>query len=138
MLSAETQRLTSSRLSGLAPTATPRHSLLSALRAGEWPARLHSFSLAHFDDVDDNNNYYYNSPHLSCCLSRAASVKKLVVKVKPTKDLFADLSRELYDWQWPAVYRKTCDASNSNIPHNTARGKSSLVLQYVYVCGAAF
>ena len=44
-------------------------------------------------------------------------MKKLVVKEKASSDVFTDLSRDMFDWQWPAVYKcsnlkaKTVDVS---------------------------
>lgn len=52
--------------------------------------------------------------------SRAASVKKIVVKERASKEAFTDLSREMFDWQWPAVYRKVIDpAPPANVIDDT-------------------
>ena len=43
-------------------------------------------------------------------------MKKVVVKEKASKDVFTDLSREMFDWQWPAVYKKTSVTKQQNNP----------------------
>lgn len=47
--------------------------------------------------------------------SRASTVKKLVGKVKPSPDLFTDLSRQMYDWKWPAVYKKSVSSLHDKV-----------------------
>lgn len=47
---------------------------------------------------------------------RAASVKKFVEKEKASKSVFTDLSREMFDWQWPAVYKKESGAKKQKQP----------------------
>ena len=89
---------------GIAASHIPfRDSKLTRLLADALSGNTKTYFIA---SVGPSMHSYTETLSTLSFASRAASVKKIVVKEKASKDIFTDLSREMYDWQWPAVYKK--------------------------------